>query len=113
MNKMSYSEIISDHYEDINNLSTLLRNYIEIYRLLISSAAELNSTSSTKKGELKKAIERIDSIGDIIDDLLKGIKKCEGSYVKYCTLKNEAISIKNTKGTIFTEIHDELDYHND
>lgn len=110
---MGYSNVINSHYDDINNLSSLLRNYIEIYRLLISSTAELNSTSATRKGELKNAIERIDSIGDIIDDLLKAIKKCEGSYIKYCTIKNDVITANTAKESILTEIHNELDYHNE
>lgn len=109
---MGYDKIIRDHYEDLSNLSTLLRNYIEIYRLLISSTAELNGTSITKKSELKHASSRIDDIGEIIDELLKVIKKCEGSYIKYCFLKNEIINENTEKDTIMTEIHDELHYHN-
>ena len=34
---MGYDNLIRSHYEDLNNMSTMLRNYIEIYRLLISS----------------------------------------------------------------------------
>ena len=68
---MAYKEVIRRQYEDLNNLSSMLRNYIEIYRLLISSTSELNNTSIIKKGELKKAIERIDDVGDIIDEILK------------------------------------------
>jgi hypothetical protein len=109
---MGYEKVIHSHYTDLNNLSSLLRNYIEIYRLLVSSTAELNSTSITKKTELKHAVERIDSIGDIIDDILKVIKKCEMSYGKYCSLKSEVILAKTEKETILTEIHDELEYHN-
>lgn len=109
---MSYQKVINSHYEDLNNLSTLLRNYIEIYRLLISSTAELNSTSIIKKSELKHANERIDNIGEIIDELLRVIKKCEGSYIKYCFLKNEVISKQTEKDKIEMEVHDELQYHN-
>ena len=110
---MGYSKVIHGHYEDLNNLSTLLRNYIEIYRLLISSTAELNSTSIIKKGELKHAVERIDSVGETIDDLLRAIKKCEGSYIRYCFIKNEVIQANTAKESILTEIHNELEYHND
>lgn len=109
---MSYEKVIRTHYQDVSNLSSLLRNYIEIYRLLISSTAELNSTSISKKSELKHAIERIDNVGDIIDELLLAIKKCEGSYIKYCSIKNDVISAKTQKESIFTEIHNELEYHN-
>ena len=110
---MSYNKVIHGHYEDLNNLSALLRNYIEIYRLLISSTAELNSTSIIKKGELKHAVERIDEVGDIIDELLRVIKKCEGSYIKYCFIKNEVIQTNTAKENIYTEIHNDLGYHNE
>lgn len=109
---MSYEKVIHGHYDDLSNLSTLLRNYIEIYRLLISSTSELNSTSVAKKGELKHANERIDQVGDIIDELLKVIKKCETSYIRYCFIKNEIITSKTEKDSIQLEIHNELKYHN-
>lgn len=109
---MSYEKVIHGHYDDLSNLSTLLRNYIEIYRLLISSTSELNSTSIAKKGELKHANERIDEVGEIIDELLKVIRKCESSYIRYCFIKNEIISNKTEKDNIELEIHNELEYHN-
>ena len=74
---MGYDNLIRSHYEDLNNMSTMLRN-----------------------------------VGELIDDLLKTIKKCEGSYVKYCSLKNEVISANTQKESILTEIHDDIDYHN-
>ena len=108
---MGYDNLIRSHYEDLNNMSTMLRNYIEIYRLLISSTVDLHATSVIKKSEIKHALERIDDVGELIDDLLKTIKKCEGSYVKYCSLKNEVIVANTQKESILTEIHDDIDYH--
>lgn len=110
---MSYHEVMNNHHEDLSNLSTLLRNYVEIYRLLISSTAELNATSVSRKGELKHAVERIDSIGDIIDDLLKAIKKCENSYAKFCTYKDDIISERMEKSKIYTEVDSDLMYYNE
>lgn len=110
-NFMSYDNLIKSHYEELNNLSIQLRTYMEIYRLLISSTSELNNTSIIKKGELKHAVERIDCIGDIIDDLLKVIRKCENSYCTYCLYKNEVVINKTEKGQIMDEIHNELVYH--
>lgn len=113
---MSYDKVIHGHYDDLNNLSSLLRNYIEIYRLLISSTSELNSTSISRKSQLKHSVERIDNVGDIIDELLRAIKKCEGSYIRYCALKNDVIIEKTEKekiqNEIHNEIHDDLEYHN-
>ena len=40
---MSYDSIIEKNYNDLNNLTALLRNYIDMYRILISGAVELNS----------------------------------------------------------------------
>ncbi|MBD7910321.1 MULTISPECIES: hypothetical protein [Clostridium] len=109
---MGYDKVIHGHYEDLNNLNTLLRNYIEIYRLLVSSTSELNTIPLAKKSEVKDALDRIKEVGNLIDDLLDVIGKCEGSYVKYCFLKNEVIYENTQKENIKTEIHDELEYHN-
>lgn len=109
---MGYDKVIHGHYEDLNNLSNLLKNYIEIYRLLVSSTSELNTVPLAKKSEVKDALERIKEVGNLIDDLLNIIKKCEGSYVKYCFLKNEVICENTEKDYIKTEIHNELVYHN-
>ncbi len=59
---MTYDELIKSHYGELNNLSIQLRTYVEMYRLLVSSTAELNGTSIIRKNELKHAIERIDKI---------------------------------------------------
>lgn len=109
---MGYDKLIKDHYEDLNNLSNLLTNSVNAYRLLISSAAELNTINVAKKGSIKEAVERVDALGDIIDDLLKGIKKCEEPYIKYCNIRNNVISKSTQKNVILTEIDTELNYQN-
>lgn len=109
---MGYNKLIKSHYEDLNNMSSMLRTYIEMYRYLTSSIADLHSNSAIKKGEIKDTLERIEVVGDIIDDLLKTIKKCEVSYIKYCSLKNEVIAANTEKSTILTELNDDLDFHN-
>jgi len=106
---LSYEKVIKGHYEDLNNLTGLLRNYIEIYRVLVSSATDLNNIASAKKSEMKHTMERINEVGDLIDSILKVVDKCESSYVKYCYLKNEVISQGTIKNNIKTEIYDELD----
>lgn len=109
---MGYEKVIQGHYDEINNLSSLLRNYIEMYRLLVSSTSELNTVAPAKKSEVKHALERIDALGDIIDDLLKVIKKCEPAYIKYLTIKNEVINEKIEKSIIRTEVTNELEFNN-
>lgn len=109
---MGYDRLIKDHYDDLNNLSTLLSTSINAYRLLVSSAAELNTISFAKKGAVKEAVERAEDLGEIIDDLIKVIKKCEGAYGKYCIIKNDVISKNTGKQLIETEIDTEINFHN-
>ena len=106
------NRLVQEHYENLNNLTSLLSNSINSYRLLVSSAAELNTISYAKKGAVKDAIERVEAVGEIIDDLIKVVKKCESSYCKYCVLKNDIGSGKNKKEDIDTEVEMELNYHN-
>ena len=107
---MGYERVIQGHYQDINNLTTLLKTYVDMYRLLISSTSDLNNTSIIKKSELKHAVERIDSLGDIIDDLLKAIKKTEVSYIKYCLIKSDILQSSTKEKQILNEIHKDLYY---
>lgn len=109
---MGYEKVIHGHYEEINNLSALLRNYIEMYRLLVSSTSELNTVAPAKKSEVKHSLDRIGELGDIIDDLLKVIKKCEPMYIRYMIIKNEVINEKIEKNIIKTEVSNELTYNN-
>lgn len=109
---MGYNDVIHGHYDDISNLTTLLKTYMEIYRLLISSTAELNTVSLAKKSEVKHALDRINAVGDLMDDLLDVIEKCENSYIKYCFLKNEIIAENTAKDSIKNEIHNDLEFHN-
>lgn len=108
---MDINDIINNNYDDLNNLTNLLRNYIEIYRLLVSSTSELNNTSIIKKSELKHANERINAIGELIDKLLKVIKKCGISYCQYCSIKDDALPVEKVKESIYDTIHNELKYH--
>ncbi|SFU47071.1 hypothetical protein SAMN04487886_10359 [Clostridium sp. DSM 8431] len=109
---MGYEKVIQRHYEEINSLTSMLRNYIEMYRLLVSSTSELNTIAPAKKSEVKHALERLDALGDVIDDILKVIKKCEPSYIRYLCIKNEVINEKIEKNVIRTELNDELTFEN-
>lgn len=109
---MDYEKKIQIQYETLDNLSHLLKSYVESYRLMVSSAAELYTINLAKKGEVKDAIERVHEIGDIIDDILKAIKRCESSYIKYCYTKDDFLFQDPLKTEIHTELDDALDYHN-
>lgn len=109
---MSYRHLIKDQYNDINNLTTLLNSLVNSYRLLIGGAYELNNISEAKKSDVKEAVKRADNLGEIIDEVIKGLEDCNTSYVKYCKIKKSFIDDKALKDNILTEINSELDFKN-
>jgi hypothetical protein len=109
---MKFDDLAKKQYEDIVNLSVLLKNYVDAYRLLIGGASELYNVNIVKKSEVRKAIDRVEQLGDLIDKLIGTLDRCEGSYFKYCKIKNDYISISTEKDKIFTEIDNELNFQN-
>ena len=51
---MNYNDLLDKQYVDIQNLSNLLGNYVNAYRLLIAGAADLYSINIAKKSEVRK-----------------------------------------------------------
>lgn len=109
---MKFDDLAKKQYEDIANLSVLLKNYVDAYRLLIGGASELYNVNIAKKSEVRKAIDRVEQVGELIDKLVSALDKCEGSYLKYCKIKNDYITISTEKDKIFTEIDNELNLQN-
>lgn len=109
---MKFEDLAKRHYQDIDNLSVLLKNYVDVYRLLIAGAAELYSVNLTGKSEVKKALDRVEQVGELIDKLVGTLDKCEGAYLKYCKLQNDYIVMSTEKDKIFTEIDNELKFQN-
>ena len=109
---MKYDELAQNHYNDIENLSRLMKNYVDAYRLLIAGAAELYNVNLAKKSDVKKALERVDGLGSLIDNLIEALDRCEGGYLKYCKIKNDYLSISTQKNKIYTEIDNELNFQN-
>ena len=109
---MKFEDLAKKQYEDIDNLSVLLKNYVDAYRLLIAGAAELNNVNLTKKTEVRKALDRVEQVGELIDKLVRILDKCEGAYLKYCKIKSDYITISTEKDKIFTEIDNELNFQN-
>ncbi len=109
---MSYNELLDKQYVDIQNLSALLNNYVNAYRLLIAGAAELYNINIAKKSEVRKAIERADDMGELIDKLINTLDRCVTGYLKYCKVKNSYIAANTEKDGIFTEIDNELNFKN-
>ena len=109
---MKYDDLAKNQYNDIDNLSRLLKSYVDSYRLLIAGAAELYNINLAKKSDVKKALERVDGVGSLIDNLVDSLDKCESAYLKYCKIKNQYMSVATVKDHIFTEIDNELNFQN-
>lgn len=109
---MKYNELLGKQFTDVQNLSQILTSYVNSYRLLVASAADLYSINIAKKSEVRKAIERSNELGEIIDKVLNTIDKCETGYLKYCKLKNSYLAENTAKDSIFTEIDNELNFEN-
>ena len=109
---MKYNELVEKQFADIENLTHILGNYVNAYRLLVASAADLYSINIAKKSEVRKAIERSNDLGDLIDKIIYTLDKCENSYLKYCKIKSNYIAENSEKDTIFTEIDNELNFEN-
>lgn len=109
---MKFDDLAKKQYQDIDNLSILLKNYVDVYRLLIAGASELYNVDLARKSEVKKALERVEQVGELIDKLVNTLDKCEASYLKYCKIKHEYITISTEKDKIFTEIDNELNLQN-
>lgn len=109
---MKYEELVSNHFNSIDNLSSLLKSYVDSYRLLIAGASELYNINLAKKSDIKKALDRVDKLGELIDNLINTLDKCEDGYLKYCEIKNSYIKISSSKDKIYTEIDNELNFQN-
>ena len=71
-----------------------------------------NLREKYEKSEVRKAIERSNDLGDLIDKIIYTLDKCENSYLKYCKIKSNYIAENSEKDTIFTEIDNELNFEN-
>jgi hypothetical protein len=76
---MKFDDLAKKQYDDIANLSVLLKNYVDSYRLLIGGATELYTVDLVKKSEVRKALERVEQVGELIDKIVGTLDKCEGS----------------------------------
>lgn len=108
---MGHRKVINDYYCDIDNLAELLVKLVNSYRLLIGSAGELNNIVLAKRSDVKKAIDRANDVGCIIDDVIDGIDKCTYEYIKYCKIKSEIMKYKVKLNIIQTEIESELKFN--
>lgn len=105
---MGKRKIIEDYYCDLNNLSGLLTNCVSSYRLLIGGACELNQIAPATKHDVKKAIQRVNKMGDIIDELLETMECYQNDYINYCKIKASVMECKLNKKLVLSQIEEEL-----
>lgn len=105
---LSHRKLIEAYYIDINNLADLLSKLVNSYRLLIGGADELNKIALSKRKEVKKALQRADDLGEVIDGIIEALEKASYAYLDYCSIKSEIIKGKMDLHHIHTEIDDEL-----
>lgn len=105
---MHKRKVLEDYYCDLNNLSGLLTNCVSSYRLLIGGASELNQITPATRHDVKKAIERVNKLGDIIDELLETMECYEIDYTNYCKIKARVMECKFNRKFVLSQIEDEL-----
>jgi len=105
---LTHRRVIQNYYSDINNLADILTKLVNSYRLLIGGADELNKIALSKKSDVKDALKRADSLGDIIDGTIKVLDDASYSYITYCEMKTEVMKGKIQIRYIETEIDEEL-----
>lgn len=107
---MGNRRVIEVYYRDTNNLVDILGKLVSSYRLLIGGADELNKIALSKKGDIKDALERADKVGDIIDEIIKTLEKCNYNCSNYCELKSDILKNKIDKNNIYAEILEEFNF---
>ena len=108
--KLPYKTMIQDQYKDISNLTSILSTMVNSYRLLIGSANDLSNLPEAKDSKIKDAVNRANTLGKIIDEVISAIDECSYSYIKYCKIKKDIVEEKTNKGIILNEINDELNF---
>lgn len=105
---MRKRKILEDYYCDLNNLSGLLTNCVSSYRLLIGGASELNQITPATRHDVKKAIDRVNKLGDIIDELLQTMECYQIDYINYCKIKASVMECKLNRKFVLSQIEEEL-----
>lgn len=112
---------MDNHYDDLMKLTELLKKLVDSYRLLIGSASELNGINKRRTRDVDGALDRINVVGNLIDDLIEVIEGYEENYIKFSKIKNKVVGLNNEKSkvkeefesVIQTEINNELNFQNE
>lgn len=112
--------IMDVHYDDLMNLTELLKRLVDSYRLLIGGVAELNTVYHRKKSGVEDGLDRVEALGDIIDHVIKILDMHGEKYLEFIAVKGKTVSEKYEKkymvtdinNMIQTEIQHELNFQN-
>lgn len=105
---MKYNQLMKEYYNNLSNLTQILRSMVDSYRLLIAGAAELNNINEAKTSYVKDAVHRADKLGETIDHLIDLIDECGESYFHYCAVIGDYMLKKGDNKVILTEVDEEL-----
>ncbi|MCR3758832.1 hypothetical protein [Clostridium felsineum] len=103
---MTNRKAIEEYCCDLSKLSEFLSQYVSSYRLLIGGACELNQITPARRSDVKHALDRVNKLGDIIDELLCAIDRCQCDYIEYCEIKADVIKCRIKKRCIEEDIND-------
>ena len=115
------NHIMDLQYNDLMNLTELLKRLVDSYRLLIGGVAELNTVYHRKKSGVEDGLDRVEALGEIIDRVIKIIDSHGEKYLEFIEVKGKTVSEKyekqymvtDIKNMIQTEIQHELNFQND
>lgn len=88
---MGDRHFIENYYLDLCNLLDSLSKLTSNYRLMIGGAAELNQITLAHKKDVKKALKRVQVLGDMIDEILDVLSKSQINYSQYCKIKSDLV----------------------
>lgn len=100
----AYKELYDAYFTEINNICEMLGKYVSVYRTLIDGANALNNIAFSKKSDIKKALKRANTMGDIIDELIEAIEEVDICYLDYLQSKSGYISHNVPKSSVFSEL---------
>lgn len=109
---MSQRRIINSYCQDINCLVEILNKTTLTYRTLVGAANELNNIALSSKGEVKEALKRARSLGEIIDDIINTLEYTIDDYDCYCKMKSEIIRCNLNTSFIELEIQEDIKLQN-
>lgn len=100
----AYKELYDAYFTEINNICEMLGKYVSVYRTLIDGASALNNIAFSKKSDIKKALKRANTMGDIIDELIDAIGEVDFCYLDYLQSKAGYIAHNVPKSSVFSEL---------